>query len=253
MMSLRLLDLVSPASALQSLASQCAVCHSWPATRVCAACTARFRQTDARCISCALTLAAGLSDGRRTSSLHCAACARQPPPLDSCFAAVSYAYPWSDLVARYKVGDDPAWAAVFADRLLHVPGVQASLAAMQAGDWLIPLPLSAERLQSRGFNQAWELVKALARQSNTAAGIDARLLLRIRDTLPQARLGREARLRNLKGAFVVDPLRVRDIQSRRVLLVADVMTSGATLFRAAQALREGGAASVGALVFARTE
>lgn len=253
MMSLRLLDLVSPASALQSLASQCAVCHSWPARRVCAACTARFGQGRTRCISCALTLPADLSGGRGAPSLHCAACVRKPPPLDACFAAMPYAYPWSELVARYKFGGDPAWAAVFAGLLLDVPGVRASLADLQAGDWLIPLPLSAERLQSRGFNQAWELAKALARQSGTAAAPDPRLLLRIRDTAPQARLGREARLRNLQDAFAVEPLRAQELQGRQVLLVDDVMTSGASLFAAAQVLREAGAATVGAMVFARTE
>lgn len=250
MMSLRL---PHPASVLQSLASQCAVCRSWPARRVCAACTARFGQMHARCIGCALTLPADLSGGRGPPSLHCAACVRQPPPLDACFAAMSYAYPWSDLVARYKFGGDPAWAAVFAGLLLNVPGARTSLASLQAADWLVPLPLSAPRLQTRGFNQGWELVKALARQSGTAASPDARLLLRIRDTASQARLGREARLRNLKGAFVVEPLRVREIRGRHVLLVDDVMTSGATVFTAALALREAGAAAVSALVFARTE
>jgi ComF family protein len=250
MMSLRL---PTPASVLQSLASQCAVCHSWPARRVCAACTARFGQMQARCITCALPLPAGLSRGRGLPSLHCAACVRRPPPLDACFAAMPYAYPWSDLVARYKFGGDPAWAAVFAGLLLDVPGLRAHLANLQAGDWLMPLPLSAQRLQSRGFNQAWELARALARRSNTQAGMDAGLLLRIRDTAPQARLGRQARLRNLKDAFVVDPLRVRDIQGRRAVLVDDVMTSGASLFAAAQALRDAGAATVSAMVFARTE
>lgn len=253
MMLLRLLDLVSPASVLQSLASQCAVCRSWPARRVCAACTARFGQMQARCISCALTLPADLSGGRGPPSLRCAACVRQPPPLDTCFAAMPYAYPWSELVARYKFGGDPAWAGVFAGLLLDVPGVRARLLSLQAGDWLIPLPLSAQRLQSRGFNQAWELVKALARQSGTAAAADAGLLLRIRDTAPQARLGRAARLRNLKGAFAADPLRVGEIRGRSVLLVDDVMTSGASLFTAAEALREAGASAVSAVVFARTE
>ena len=250
MMSLRL---PNPASVLQTLASQCAVCHSWPARRVCAACTVRFGQMHTRCSSCALTLPAGLSQGRGPPSLHCVACVRQPPPLDSCFAARPYAYPWSDLVARYKFGGDPAWAAVFATLLLGVPGVRARLASLRAEDWLIPLPLSSQRLQARGFNQAWELGKALARQSDTHAGTDASLLLRIRDTAPQARLGREERLRNLKGAFVVDPLRVQAIRGRHVLLVDDVMTSGASLFAAANALREAGAAAVSAVVFARTE
>lgn len=250
MMSLRL---PNPASVLQSLASQCAVCRSWPARRVCAACTVRFGQMPTRCVSCALTLPADLSGGRGPPSLHCATCVRQPPPLDACFTAMPYAYPWSELVARYKFGGDPAWAGVFAGLLLEVPGVRASLLSLHSRDWLIPLPLSAQRLQSRGFNQAWELVKALARQSGSAAGTDAGLLLRIRDTAPQVRLGREARQRNLKDAFVVDPLRVGEIQGRHVLLVDDVMTSGASLFTAAGALRGAGASTVSAMVFARTE
>lgn len=245
-MSLRL---PNPASLLQHVASQCAVCHGWPARRVCASCLARFGQplaALARCRSCALTLPASRSP-------QCAACLRQPPPLDACFAAVAYAYPWSDLVARYKFADDPAWAEVFASLLLKTPGVLQTLATLQADDWLIPMPLSVERLQSRGFNQAWELVKALARQSGTLAQSDARLLLRIKNTPPQAQLKREARLQNVRGAFVVSPLRASEIKNRRVLLVDDVMTSGASLFGAAQALREAGAAQVSGIVCARTE
>lgn len=243
----------NPATLLRALASQCAVCHSWPARRVCEPCVARFGQALARCSTCALALPVDLSGGRGAPSLQCAACVRQPPPLAACFAAMPYAYPWSDLVARYKFGGDPAWAAVFAGLLLQVPGARAALEGLQAGDWLIPLPLSAQRLQSRGFNQAWELAKALAQQSGTAARADARLLLRIRDTPPQAQLKREARLRNVKGVFVVDPLRVQPLQGRSVLLVDDVMTSGASLFAAAQALRDAGALAVSAVVFARTE
>ncbi len=178
---------------------------------------------------------------------------REPPPLDACFAAMPYAYPWSDLVARYKFGGDAAWAASLAPLMLRVPAIAQCLAGLACTDHLMPIPLSAERLQSRGFNQAWELARALARQSGTSARADARLLLRIRNTPPQTQLKREARLRNVRGAFVVDPLRVRDIQGRRVLLVDDVMTSGASLFSAAQALREAGAATVSAVVFARTE
>jgi len=164
-----------------------------------------------------------------------------------------YAYPWSDLIASYKFGGDPAWASLFADFLLRTPGVSTILGALDRANLIIPLPLSVERLQSRGFNQAWELARQLARQSSTRATPDARLLLRIRDTQPQAQLKREARLKNVKGAFVVDPLRVSAVQGRHVLLVDDVMTSGASLFAAAQALRAAGATAVSAVVFARTE
>jgi ComF family protein len=243
MMSLRLLHPAS--SMLQNLASQCAVCRSWPARRICAPCVARFALPQARCSTCALGLTTGLN--------QCATCVRRPPPLHACFAAVPYAYPWSDLMVDYKFGHDPAWASLFAGLLMRTPGVAESLAALRADDWLLPLPLSAERLQTRGFNQAWELVKALAGQSVTSATADARLLLRIRNTPPQSQLKREARLQNVKGAFVVEPLRVSGLNGRRVLLVDDVMTSGASLFSAAQALLDAGAAQVTGVVFARTE
>jgi ComF family protein len=241
-----------PASVLHRLASQCAVCHSWPASRVCAPCVARFGQPQARCRTCALGLPAELSLGRGTPSSQCANCIRQAPALDACFAAVAYAYPWSDLMADYKFGQDPAWAVLFADLLLRTPGVPEALAALHVGDRLIPLPLSPERLQTRGFNQAWELTKALARHSGSAAACDAQLLLRIRNTPPQAQLQREARLHNVKDAFAINPLRAAALKHRRVVLVDDVMTSGASLFAAAQVLRDAGAAHITGVVFART-
>lgn len=172
--------------------------------------------------------------------------------MDATLAAVAYAYPWSALIARYKFGEQPGWAGFFAGLLLRTPGVAQALGELDAKDWLIPLPLSAERLQSRGFNQSWELASALARQSRTPAQADTRLLLRLRHTRPQSQLGREARLANVKGAFQVDPLRAAQLDGRRVVLVDDVMTSGASLFAAAQALRDAGAAHITALVLART-
>lgn len=230
---------------LPLLASQCAVCHSWPASRVCGPCSARFAQTLPRCRTCALAVSGGLS--------QCAACVRQPPPLQAAFAAVSYGFPWSELIASYKFGTDAAWASVFAELLLQTPGLSAHLAGLQPDDWLLPMPLSAQRLQSRGYNQAWQLAKALGAQSGTPARCDAGLLLRIKNTQPQARLERQARLQNVQGAFVVEPLRLTGLQGRQVVLVDDVMTSGASLFAAAQALRAAGAAGVTGVVFARTE
>ena len=246
-MPLRLpLGLTQPASRLLArLASQCAVCHSWPAHRVCAHCTARFAQTLPRCRTCALAVPGGLA--------QCAACVRERPPLQAAFAAVSYGFPWSELIASYKFGTDAAWASVFGKLLLRTPGLTAHLAGLRADDWLLPMPLSAQRLQSRGYNQAWQLAKALGAQSGTAAQCDAGLLLRIKDTPPQARLERRARLQNVAGAFVVEPLRAAGLRGRHVVLVDDVMTSGASLFAAARALRDAGASEVSGVVFARTE
>lgn len=204
------------------------------------------------CPVCALPLPANLSNGLRTESTQCAACMRQRPPIDATLAALPYAFPWSGLIARYKFGEEHGWSGFFAGLLLQTPGVAQALAGLGTRDWLVPLPLSAERLQTRGFNQAWEVACALARQSGLAARTDARLLLRLRHTRPQSLLGREARLANVKGAFQVDPLRVGELAGRRVVLVDDVMTSGASLFAAAQALRDAGATHITAVVLART-
>jgi predicted amidophosphoribosyltransferase len=110
------------------------------------------------------------------------------------------------------------------------------------------MPMAPARLRERGFNQALELARRLA-----PAKTDAALLLRTRETPAQSGLARAERLGNLRGAFAVEPLRAHELQGRRVVLVDDVMTSGASLFAAAAALRLAGAAHVTALVFARTD
>ena len=193
-----------------------------------------------------------LSMGLRTLPAICADCTKQHPPVDATLAAITYAYPWSELISRYKFEDRPGWAPFFANILLQAPGVRHAIEALQAGDLIIPMPLSVERLQTRGFNQAWELVSALARQSAGFAKPHAHLLLRVKHTRPQTELQREARLDNVKNAFQVDPLRVSNLVGRRVVLVDDVMTSGASIFAAAKVLRQAGAVHITALVLART-
>jgi ComF family protein len=110
------------------------------------------------------------------------------------------------------------------------------------------MPLSAQKLQSRGFNQAWLLAQALS-----PAKARAQWLLRIRDTPAQSSLARRERLSNVANAFAIDPLRQRDLEGKNVLLVDDVMTSGASLRAAAQPLRQAGVRHITALVFARAE
>ena len=120
--------------------------------------------------------------------------------------------------------------------------------ALDAADLVLPMPLSRERLRERGFNQALLLARALA-PSKTQANF----LLRMRDTPPQSSLSRAARLDNVRHAFAMEPLYPTAVAGKRVVLVDDVMTSGASLTAAAQCLRQAGAAHITALVFARAE
>ena len=227
---------------LNHVPSQCAVCKAWPSNgMVCESCVTRFAQPSRRCATCALVLKTGIS----TDIKRCGACMVEPPPVDACLACVSYEYPWNHCIASYKFGNNPAWARSFSLLLNSTPLIEP---AIDRADLLIPVPLSRARLQHRGYNQALEICKHLSRDKT-----DTHLLLRIKDTLTQSTLSRSERLKNVKTAFAIEPLRTKELQGKRIVLVDDVMTSGATLFAAAAALRQAGAAHITAVVFARTE
>ena len=112
------------------------------------------------------------------------------------------------------------------------------------------MPLSAPRLQERGFNQAWELARRLGHLLGLATAVD--LLQRPVDTAHQLDLSLQDRARNLRGAFMVTPGRQHMVAGRRLALVDDVMTTGATLREATRALMQAGAASVDVWAVART-
>ena len=223
--------------ASRQLPARCAVCRAWPSRVVCNACATRFAQPVPRCTTCALPVPEGIT--------HCGACLREPPPLDACLAAVTYGWPWSDCVTQFKFGNQPGWAAELATLMRSAPWVEP---ALEQADRVLPMPLARERLAERGYNQALLLAKQLA-----AHKTDASLLLRTRHTPAQSELKRAERLRNVRGAFAVEPLRAPELRGRRVVLVDDVMTTGASLHAAATALRQAGAARITAVVFARTE
>lgn len=204
---------------------------------MCAACETRFAAATHRCRTCALAIPDGTD--------HCGRCLRAPPPVDACHAAVSYGYPWSALVARFKFGGEAGWAGAFSDLLLRDPVLRDRIAASR---WVVAMPLSRERLAQRGFNQAHELARHLA-----PGKADARLALRVRDTASQAELDHDRRQANVHRAFALEPSRAASVRGQHVLLVDDVMTTGASLFALAQVFREAGAAEVAAAVFARTE
>ncbi|MEJ7931170.1 phosphoribosyltransferase family protein [Ramlibacter sp. AN1015] len=225
-------------AALSRLPARCAICHRWPARPVCDGCVARFAHAaQARCARCARPVPAGVA--------QCGACLREPPAVAACHCALPYAFPWAGLIARFKFQDEPGWATPLARLMRNAPGIAQALAS---ADLVLPMPLSPRRLAERGFNQSLELARRLAPRER----LQARLLLRVRDTVPQSSLARERRHANVRGAFALDPLRPQAVAGRQVVLVDDVMTSGATLQAAAQALLAAGAAGVTAVVLART-
>jgi ComF family protein len=158
---------------------------------------------------------------------------------------VTYAYPWSTLIQDYKFHAQPGLVRSFATLLRAAPWVEA---ALDEAHWLVPLPLSASRIKERGYNQALLLARQLEPDKTRA-----NVLLRIQDTPAQHTLKRQQRLTALEHAFVVEPLLAPTLRDKRLVLVDDVMTTGASLFTAAKVLKAAGASHVTGLVIARTE
>ena len=233
------------------LPSQCLACHRWgPGGPLCPACMQRFAPAPERprCSGCGQPWPASLWP---EPPLRCGACLRQPPPWQHCHVWVDYGYPWADLIARWKLQQHPALAAHLARWLLSSPHLAQ---ALQQADVLLPLPLSPQRLRERGFNQAAQLTQHWARHfaQHPQGGPHARtdLLLRPQHQRTQRTLGRSARLRNLQGAFTVRS--GADLAGLRLLVVDDVITTGATLRAACTALQAAGAQHISVLAVART-
>ncbi len=229
---------------LLHLPGTCQVCHRWPTQPICDRCVARHARTHARCHTCARTL---VGDTR-----HCGECLTRPggPVLSACVAAVDYAYPWDGLIARFKFRDEPGLAGPIAALMRKAPG--ASELLTQA-DLIAPIPVSRDRLAQRGYNQAWELVKALQLNGGTgAAQIWPDLLERHGDTPDQHSLGKDQRTRNLTSAFSPATRHAERLRGAHVVLVDDVSTTGTTLRSAANTLISAGARRVSSVVLART-
>jgi ComF family protein len=204
---------------------------------VCDDCVQRFAQPVPRCHTCALPVLAGMR--------QCGACIRQPPPLDQALAAVAYDFPWSSLMTQFKFQERTGWAGSFAMLMRSAPWVEP---ALESAHCLLPMPLSPSRLRERGFNQSLLLARALE-----PGKVRADILLRVKETPPQSSLPRKERLLGVQGAYALEPQTRAEVQGKRMVLVDDVMTTGASLHAAAAALRQAGAAHISALVFARTE
>src|ERR1700739_4316187 len=172
----------------------------------------------------------------------CGGCARERPAWDQARAVLRYDKTSRRLVLGLKHGDRTHIAAAFG-RWMHRNGGEV----LAGADLLVPVPLHWTRLFQRRYNQA-----ALLAQAVRAAGgpqVAADWLVRRRRTPMQGHLGPAARERNVRGAFAMRPR--CSLSGKRVVIVDDVMTTGATVEECARVLRRAGAASVGVLTLAR--
>ncbi len=174
----------------------------------------------------------------------CGACVREPPGFDRARAVMRYDEGSRGLVLGFKYADRTEGAAAYGAWLARA-GAELTAEA----DLIAPVPLHWLRLFARRFNQAALLAQALGRETGLPVVPD--LLLRRRHTPSQGRLSADQRRRNVAGAFAVRGARAPRLAGRRVLLVDDVLTTGATAAACARTLRRAGASAVDVLVLAR--
>jgi len=222
-----LTGLCNAAAAL--LPQECALCGQEGADVICTQCAPTLPRLGPHCPVCALP---------RGASAPCAQCLRRAPAYDRTIAPFRYGYPVDRLIQALKYRGRLALAPFFARSLTNTiaPG---------SADIILPVPLSPRRLRERGFNQALELARGVARPHG--GRVDPRLIVRVRDTLVQAALPMAARESNVRHAFDVRA----PLQGRCVAVVDDVMTTGATLEEIARVLKQAGAVRVENWVVAR--
>jgi ComF family protein len=173
---------------------------------------------------------------------RCGECLQHPPHFDLTIAAFDYRYPLDKMIARYKYQYQLHLARPLAQGLLHSLAQQIAVFP----DMLIAMPLHEKRLQQRGFNQSQLIAQSISQPFQLSISPACR---RVINTPPQAGLDHQQRIRNIRGAFACDI----SLRGKRIAIVDDVMTTGASLNELARQLKKSGAAHVQCWVVARTQ
>jgi ComF family protein len=174
----------------------------------------------------------------------CGNCLKRPPAFDSTRAAFNYAFPVDALLKALKYRGELSVAEIAAG------GITDAIASQYIPDLIIPMPLHPERLQERGFNQVVEISRRISQQIQCKLSL--RSVIRVRHSEPQASLPLNKRAKNVKGVFAVIDDALSDVRGKKIVVVDDIMTSGASLNELAKTLKKAGAVNVECWVAART-
>jgi ComF family protein len=177
-------------------------------------------------------------------SLLSAAAIASPPVYDRARAAARYSDTMRELIQSFKYRDRQEGLALFARWL-----AKAGAELLEGADLILPVPLYPSRLWWRRFNQSAMLASAVGRLTGVA--VDCFVLKRVRRTASQVGLTADQRRRNVAGAFKVDKARAHRVKGKNIVVVDDVITTGATAEACARALKRAGAARVDILALAR--
>ncbi|MBC7756208.1 MAG: ComF family protein [Bdellovibrio sp.] len=214
--------------------------NTHPSTHaVCGECLAELPwHPKTSCPQCGLA-----SSGAGLNAIVCGSCLNSPPDFDATKAVFLYAYPIDAMMLRYKYGSMLNLGDTFGEFLAEKINIEDCLRNI---DLIVPMPMHPQRLQERGFNQALEIAKILTK--NCKEKLDYKSTERQTLTPPQASLPLKERVKNIKGAFKVNTA----LKEKRIAIIDDVMTTGASLNELAKTLKKAGASHVECWVVART-
>jgi ComF family protein len=223
-----------------ALPCTCALCGTSGKAVICAECKRDYlNQPETRCRVCALPLL--------HADQRCGECLQHPRAFDRTIAACNYVAPLDQSVLSLKFGHQLALAPVFAEAMRDAILRESE---PQLPSMLTVVPLGKNRLRERGFNQAAEIAKPLAKQLGIQ--LELGLLMRTRDTAQQSSLHPDDRHKNMRKAFALSEDVFNSLEGQHVGVIDDVMTTGTTLNEIAKLLKLHGASSVTNYVFART-
>ena len=211
----------------------CVVCSEASESCVCLACESSFTNHQPRCLSCAHPITTQLN--------FCGQCLAHSPAFNRAYTLFDYQATVKNLIQQFKFDRQLCVGDFFAKKLYQ------AYRSMPKYDAIIPMPLSRDRIQQRGFNQVLELLRVIRQKTDTI--IDINSVKRIKPTQPLSLLNAEQRKQEIKGAF-----QVVSMPYKTVLLVDDVMTTGSSLNELATTiLRQTNVETCDVLTLARAE
>lgn len=222
------------------LPTSCIGCRKFQASRICEKCINLLKsQQKKRCSQCA-----SICDAIKTT---CNNCQKQTPAFDKTICIDCYGGPLTNAVHDYKYKHQVAIAKGLVDTWVEIHGCDH---LKHHADLLIPVPMSSQKLHQRGFNQSWELCKWFSKKFKiqTSSSVVYRRHLESN----QVQATRNERIKRLETVFYINQIEIETIKNTRIVLVDDVMTTGATLSTIAKLLKDFGAQRVDNWVILRT-
>lgn len=206
---------------------------------LCAPCLQDLPRIIHSCYQCGLPLQDALS------TTLCGQCQQSPPPVDYLMSSLHYAYPVGHLISQLKFQRHLSHAKIFSQLLLSTLQAHYIRPSIELPEVIIPVPLHKKRIRQRGFNQALEIARPIAKGLNVPILSD--VIQRAKYTQAQSLLSAVERRKNLRGSFAM----VKPIKADHIVLLDDVVTTGTTVYELASLLKKQGVKKVGVWAVAR--